>query len=42
MERKQHWEQVFETKGATEVSWFQAEPTLSLRLLDTAGLTAES
>jgi hypothetical protein len=42
MERKQHWEQVFESRGATEVSWFQREPTLSLRLLETAGLHGES
>jgi hypothetical protein len=40
MERKQHWEHVFESKGPTDVSWFQQEPTLSLRLLDTAGLHA--
>lgn len=39
MQRKQHWEQVFRTKGPTELSWFQAEPTLSLRLLDAAGLS---
>jgi hypothetical protein len=42
MERKQHWEHVFETKGPAEVSWFQSEPTLSLRLLDAAGLHAGS
>ena len=40
--RKQHWENVFVTKAPTEVSWFQAEPTLSLRLLDAAGLHAGS
>jgi hypothetical protein len=40
MERKQHWEQVFRTKGPAELSWFQPEPTLSLRLLDAAGLSA--
>ena len=42
MELKQHWERVFLTKGATEVSWFQMEPTLSLRLLDHAGLNTAS
>jgi hypothetical protein len=42
MERKQHWEHVFQTKGPSEVSWFQPEPTLSLRLLDAAGLNAAS
>jgi hypothetical protein len=42
MDRKHHWERVYDTKAATEVSWFQAEPTLSLRLLDSAGLSASS
>jgi hypothetical protein len=42
MERKPHWEQLYETKGPTEVSWFQSEPTLSLRLLEAAGLNAAS
>ena len=42
MDRKQHWEQVYRTKGGTEVSWFQADPTTSLRLLETAGLSAAS
>jgi trans-aconitate methyltransferase len=42
MERKQHWEHLFESKAPTEVSWFQREPTLSLRLLDAAGLHAHS
>jgi SAM-dependent methyltransferase len=42
MDGKQHWEQVFLTKGPTELSWFQPEPMLSLRLLDAAGLRAGS
>ncbi len=29
-----HWESVFETKAADEVSWFQAVPAMSLRLLE--------
>ena len=36
MDRKEHWEHVFRTKGPAELSWFQAEPTTSLRLLDAA------
>lgn len=28
------WDSVFETKGSDEVSWFQAEPATSLRLLE--------
>ena len=42
MERKDHWERVFLTKEPAEVSWFQTEPTLSLRLLEAAGLNADS
>ena len=42
MDRKDHWERVFLTKGPADVSWFQTEPTLSLRLLDAAGLNAGS
>lgn len=30
-----HWDGVFETKADDEVSWFQAQPTVSLRLLET-------
>jgi hypothetical protein len=42
MGRKQHWEHVFQTKGPTELSWFQPEPTISLRLFDAAGLKPTS
>jgi len=38
MDPKTHWEQIYRTKPSHAVSWFQAEPTLSLRLLDAAGL----
>ena len=33
MDEKAHWENVYQTKAATSVSWFQAEPTLSLDLV---------
>lgn len=42
MNRKEHWERVYQTKAATEVSWFQTDPTLSLRLLEAAGLNVDS
>jgi hypothetical protein len=29
-----HWDSIFETKAIDEVSWFQAEPATSLRLLE--------
>ena len=34
MDLKQHWEAVYEKKKPTEVSWYQAEPTLSLSLVN--------
>lgn len=40
MDRKAHWERVYTTKASNEVSWFQPEPAVSLRLLERAGLTA--
>lgn len=36
MESKEHWEKVYGTKSATEVSWFQAHADLSLRLIQEA------
>ncbi|MEQ1828782.1 MAG: class I SAM-dependent methyltransferase [Pirellula sp.] len=33
-DRVAHWENVYSTKQTTEVSWFEAEPTTSLDLLD--------
>ena len=37
MDRKAHWDGVYTTKPSTDVSWYQAEPTLSLALLREAG-----
>jgi SAM-dependent methyltransferase len=42
LERQQHWETVYRTKGEQEVSWFEALPEISLSMLDAAGATAES
>ena len=33
--RKAHWEEMYETKATDEVSWYQANPELSLRLIQT-------
>lgn len=33
MERKAHWDEVYTTKGETDVGWFQANPALSLELI---------
>jgi hypothetical protein len=36
---KDHWQHVYTTKLADEVSWFQPEPTVTAQLLDLAGLS---
>jgi SAM-dependent methyltransferase len=38
MDRKQHWEHLFSAKGERDVSWFEALPAISLRMMDAAGL----
>jgi len=38
MDLKAHWEKVFETKGPEAMSWTQASPELSLRLIAQAAL----
>ena len=35
-EREGHWERVYETRSTDEVSWFQAEPSVSRRLVEAA------
>ena len=42
MNRKDHWQQVYDRKATNDLSWFQPEPALSLCLLDSAGLTSGS
>ncbi len=37
-----HWDEVYATKGADRVSWFQAPPATSLRLLEAFGETPGS
>ncbi len=41
MNRKAHWEEVYRTRPTTEVSWFQAEPALSLALIRTAEIGSD-
>jgi SAM-dependent methyltransferase len=38
MNQKQHWEQLYGTKGAESVSWFQPHADQSLRLIHHTGL----
>jgi hypothetical protein len=35
---KAHWERIHENKDPTEVSWYQAAPELSLKLVGETGL----
>lgn len=39
MDRKEHWERVYQSNPAETFSWFQAMPAVSVRLLESAGLT---
>ena len=34
LDRVSHWENVYSSKQTTEVSWFEAEPTITLNLLE--------
>ncbi|HEX9210993.1 MAG TPA: class I SAM-dependent methyltransferase [Bradyrhizobium sp.] len=40
--RRAHWENVYETKGEREVSWFQESPVPSLDLIALTGATTSS
>lgn len=42
MNRQTHWNAVYETKGARDLSWFEDEPGMSLRMLEACGLTPET
>ncbi len=39
---REHWSAVYRNRAEQEVSWFQRQPTMSMRLLVHAGLTADS
>ncbi len=40
MDARSHWERVYATQPADRVSWYQAEPAVSLELIALAGLPA--
>ena len=42
MNRQSHWQGVYTTKRAEEVSWFQETPAVSLDLMRAAGVTRDS
>ena len=42
MQSKQHWEQVYKTKGANSVSWFQEHAQQSLQLIRQTGVQRDA
>jgi 2-polyprenyl-3-methyl-5-hydroxy-6-metoxy-1,4-benzoquinol methylase len=40
--RQAHWNEVYATKAADKVSWFQARAEISMRLIAAAGANEES
>jgi SAM-dependent methyltransferase len=42
MNRQEHWNQVYQTKGAQDVSWYQRRPDLSLALIAAAGVSKDA
>lgn len=41
-DRQAHWQSVYLTKAEDEVSWFEANPTISLELIEAAGAGKDS
>jgi SAM-dependent methyltransferase len=37
-----HWQRIYDSRAPEELSWFQAEPRSSLRLIETAGLDTQA
>lgn len=42
LDRNAHWENVYQTKGERDVSWFQETPQISLDLIHATGVTADA
>jgi SAM-dependent methyltransferase len=38
MDSKQHWEHIYRTKAERDVSWFEALPAVSLRMIEATGI----
>jgi SAM-dependent methyltransferase len=39
MNRREHWESVYATRGLHDVSWFEAVPVTSLRMIEDVGIS---
>ena len=42
MNRPEHWDAIYRTRGERGVSWFEQLPALSLQMLEAAGLSADT
>lgn len=42
MDRHEHWNQVYQTKGPRDVSWYQRSPDLSLALIAASGVSQDA
>jgi SAM-dependent methyltransferase len=42
LERQNHWQNVYQTKGERDVSWFQEMPSISLDLIRATGIGADA
>jgi len=42
MQRQEHWNGVYDTRNEQQVSWFEELPALSLRMMESAGLTPDT
>jgi SAM-dependent methyltransferase len=42
LERQNHWQNVYQTKGERDVSWFQEMPTISLDLIRATGVVPDA
>lgn len=42
MTRQEHWNKVYETRGAHDVSWHQRRPDLSLELIAESGVSKDA
>jgi SAM-dependent methyltransferase len=42
LEKQTHWQNVYQTKGERDVSWFQETPTISLDLIRATGLGTDA
>ena len=40
LDSRAHWNRVYSTKGERDVSWYEAVPAASLRMIEAAGLTS--